>query len=82
MLSFNPIMVNNYAASFNCTPVGRASDSIMAPTLIFSFSGLGSELLVCCLAHQGSTGVFLFLRNFSKWISVVEQLTESVSPRF
>ena len=24
--------VDNYAAFFNCTPVGRASDSMMAPT--------------------------------------------------
>ena len=31
-LVFNPITVDNYAAFFNCTPVGRASDSIMAPT--------------------------------------------------
>ena len=31
-LVFNPIMVDNYAAFFNCTPVGRASDSVMAPT--------------------------------------------------
>ena len=30
-LVFNSIMVDNYAA-FNCTPVGRASDSMMAPT--------------------------------------------------
>ena len=30
-LVFNPIMVDNYAAFFNCTPVGRASDSMMAP---------------------------------------------------
>ena len=30
-LVFNPIMVDNYAA-FNCTPVGQASDSMMAPT--------------------------------------------------
>ena len=30
-LLFNPIMVDNYAAFFNCTPVGRASDSMMAP---------------------------------------------------
>ena len=29
---FNPIMVDNYAAFFNCTPVGQASDSMMAPT--------------------------------------------------
>ena len=31
-LVFNPIMVDDYAAFFNCTPVGRASDSMMAPT--------------------------------------------------
>ena len=31
-LVFNPIMVDNYAAFFNCTPVGRASDSMMALT--------------------------------------------------
>ena len=31
-LAFNPITVDNYAAFFNCTPVGRASDSMMAPT--------------------------------------------------
>ena len=31
-LVYNPIMVDNYAAFFNCTPVGRASDSMMAPT--------------------------------------------------
>ena len=31
-LVFNPITVNNFASPFNCTPVGRASDSMMAPT--------------------------------------------------
>ena len=31
-LVFNPITVDNYAAFFNCTPVGRASDSMMTPT--------------------------------------------------
>ena len=31
-LVLNRIMVDNYAAFFNCTPVGRASDSMMAPT--------------------------------------------------
>ena len=28
----NPITVDSYAALFNCTPVDRASDSMMAPT--------------------------------------------------
>ena len=31
-LVFNPITVNNFASLFNCTPVGWASDSMMAPT--------------------------------------------------
>ena len=31
-LVFNPFMVDNYAAFFNCTLVGRASDIMMAPT--------------------------------------------------
>ena len=28
----NPITVYGYAAIFNCTPVDRASESMMAPT--------------------------------------------------
>ena len=32
MRVFNPITVNNFASLFNCMPVGRASDSMMAPT--------------------------------------------------
>ena len=31
-LVFNPVTVNNFAPLFNCTPVGRASDSMMAST--------------------------------------------------
>ena len=31
-LAFNPIMVDDNAALINCTPVGRASDSVIAPT--------------------------------------------------
>ena len=31
-LVFNPITDNNFASLFNCTPVVRASDSVMAPT--------------------------------------------------
>ena len=36
-LLFNQIMVDNYATFFNCTPVGRASNSMMAPTKSYSF---------------------------------------------
>ena len=52
-LAFNLITVNNYASLFNCTPVGRASDSMMAQTFF-----------VCCLVHQGSTGDSLLLQIF------------------
>ena len=31
-LVFNQIMVDNLTFFLNCTPVGRASDSMMAPT--------------------------------------------------
>ena len=56
-LVFNPIIVDNYAAFFNFTPVGRASARLKA----IHFSWLGPELLVCCLANRGPTGVFLLL---------------------
>ena len=36
-LMINPITVDNFAALFNCTPVDRASDSMMAPTYSYSF---------------------------------------------
>ena len=61
-LSFNLIIVDNYAAFFNCLPVGRASDSMMARHKAILFSSLGPGFLVCCLAHRGSIGVFLLLR--------------------
>ena len=32
LLVINPIKVNGYATLFNCTPVDRVSDSMMAPT--------------------------------------------------
>ena len=37
-LVINPIMVDKFATLFNCTPVDRASDSMMAPALIFHLS--------------------------------------------
>ena len=36
-LAINPITVDGYAAHFDFTPVDRASDSMMAPTLSYSF---------------------------------------------
>ena len=89
-LVFNSIMVDNNASFFNCTPVGRTSDSMMTTTyscIAIYFSWLRPELLVCCFAHRGSTGVLLFLHMFSDvvWhsvISIAGQLIVSLSPRF
>ena len=36
-LVFNLITDNNFAFLFNCTPVGRASDSMMVPTHSYLF---------------------------------------------
>ena len=49
-LVFKPIMVDNYTVFFNCTPVGRAGADFN-----LNLSWLGPDLLVCCLAHRGST---------------------------
>ena len=35
-LVINSVMVNSVTALFNCTPVDRASDFLMAPTLGYS----------------------------------------------
>ena len=52
-------MVDNYAAFFNCAPVSRASDSLMAPTFILV--GQGRSVLSDAW-HLGSICVFLLLR--------------------
>ena len=70
-LVFNPIMVDNYAAFFNCTLVGRASDSMMARLKGIHFSWLGPEFLVCCLAQL----VFFFCSGFGRLFGTVGQLT-------
>ena len=42
-LVINPITVDGYAALFNCKPVDRASDSVMARPKAIHFSWLGPE---------------------------------------
>ena len=32
-LVINPITIDSFASLFNCTPLGRASDSVMGPTV-------------------------------------------------
>ena len=84
-LVFNPITVNNFASLINCTPVGRASDSMMAPTSdikLFILVGLGRSFFVCCLAHRGSTVGFLLLQCFSGVFRHPRDLQVWVATRF
>ena len=39
------VMVDKYVAFFNCTPVGRASDSMMDPTKLFILVAWGRRFL-------------------------------------
>ena len=64
-LVINPITVDGYAAFFNCTPVDRASNSMMARPKAIHFSWLGPELSSVCLGHRGSTDYLLLLQIFT-----------------
>ena len=80
-LVFNPIMVNSFASLFNCTPVGRESDSMMADIKLFILV-VGAEFFVRCLTHWGSTVGFLLLQCFSGVIRHPGDLQVSVATRF
>ena len=58
-LVFNPITVNNFASLFNCTPVGRASDSVIAPRhKAIYFSWFGPDLFCLLLSPPVQLLVF------------------------
>ena len=58
-LVFNPIMVDNYAAFFNCTPLGRASDYDGPDLKLFILVGwAGASCLL--LGPPGSNWCFSF----------------------
>ena len=63
-LVVNPITVNNFAVLFNCTPVGRGAESMIAPNTVKYLVGCGWTL-VGFLAHRGSTGGLLLLQCLS-----------------
>ena len=52
-LVFGPVAVDNFASLFNCTSVGWASDSMMAPTWSVCFSWFGPELFCLLLGPPG-----------------------------
>ena len=74
---FNPIKVNNYSSLFNCTPVGRASYSMMARLILYFYLklfilvGWSRNFFVCCLAHRCANGDPLLLKTISGVVSPV-----------
>ena len=76
-LVFNPITVNNFASLFNCTPVGRASDSMMAPTKAIYFSWFGPELFCLLLGPPGFNCWFSFAPVF-QWCCSTPQESPGV----
>ena len=65
-LVLNPIMVDNYAAFFNCTPVGRASISMIAPTKSYSFQLVCVGASCLLLGPPGFNWCFSFAPDFNK----------------
>ena len=63
-LVINPITVDGYATLFNCTPVDRASDSMMARPKAIHFSWLGPELSSVAWS-TGSQLIIFFCFSFS-----------------
>ena len=59
----NPIMVDSFATLFNCTPVDRASDSMMAEPKAIHLSWLGPELS-SFVRSTGAQLVFFFCFRF------------------
>ena len=51
-LLINPTTVNNFVVLFNCTPVDRASDSVTAQTLSYSFRWFGPRLFHLLFHHS------------------------------
>ena len=54
-LVLNPMMVDNYAAFFNCTPVGRTSDSMLTVTPLHFGTSFHFPMEIFRLSMMAST---------------------------
>ena len=61
-LVINPITIDNFAAFFNCTPVDRASDSMMDRPKAIHFSWLGPEHLSVSWSNGAQLMIFFCFR--------------------
>ena len=74
-LIINPITVDGYAALFNCTPVDRASDSMMARPKAIHFSWLEPEL--SSVAWSTGAQLIIFASDI-QWCCLTDQGSPSV----
>ena len=61
-LVINPIMVDNFAALFNCPPADRVSDYDNPDLKLFILVGWDRSSFASCLAHRGSTVDLILLQ--------------------
>ena len=82
-LVLNPTTVNNFASLFNCTPVGRTSDSINENLEIklFILVGFGPGFSCLLLTHRDSTVGFRLLQCSSGVVQYPRDLQVSVALR-
>ena len=64
----NPVTVNNFASLFGCTPAGRASDSMTAPTWRLLSKSVGAWCSGSAQAHRSPIFGFLLLQHFSYFL--------------
>ena len=73
----NPITVDGYAALFNCTPVDRASDPMMARPKAIHFSWLGPELSSVAWSTGGKLrfcSSTIFVQIEQKWLATATEI--------
>ena len=63
-LLVNPIALDNFAAIFNCMPVDRASDSMMARTKHYSYQLIGTGTLSSVVGPSD----YLLLLHISSYV--------------
>ena len=81
-LVFNSNTVDNFAAFFNCTPAGRASDSDGPDLKLCILVGWGRSFLAVAWPTGVQLVFFLLLQIFSDVVWRPVQLIISVSPQF
>ena len=77
-LLVNPITLDNFAAIFNCTPVDRASDSMMARTKHYSYQSMRTGTLSSVVGPADDL-LLLHISSYGDWQTRDFHLSHAVS---